>query len=224
MIERDNFSMVDFVVNLPFEQADGWFNDRMPGGKINSFYDELSGRLPKAEETILQGVLSQCSWAHRYIRLSDNRTEVQIWFRTDSYISWLMDRHLIHAGERFPEAQADLCKAVADEEIAGLLPGLREICNEWQALGQITWACTSSTVTEGLYQNLIEILSDRYSIEELKDLSQKLGVDYEEFPLDRKPSLVRELVRYCVRHRKLKDIVAVGSRTRPDIEWPQVIT
>lgn len=223
MASEDDAAMVDFVVNLPYEQADGWFHANKPGGN-EKFLDKLRGREVKPEDTSPQAAPPyrlRGHWlAHRYIRLSDNRTEVQIWFRTDGFTRYLIDQHLVHTGERFPEARPDLCKAVRDEEMAGWLPRLKGMCDEWMAEGRGAGIAAKDPAMIKLEQTLIALLRDGFSRDELKDLCLGLGVDYEEFS-DSKSALAREFVRYCSRHGRLSDLVVKGALMRPELGWPR---
>lgn len=214
--------MVDFVINLPYEQVDRVLQDRMPGGGRDRFADDLRGRESKSRDTDSQVLSTNWSWAHRYVRLSDNRTEVQLWFYTgDWYIRTLIDEYLSHIWARFPEARFDLCTALEDEHIARLLPELMRVCGEWRDEGYVGSIRARDPMSDELAQRLTNILGDRYDGEELKNLCHDLGIDYEELP-GRKSAFVRELIRYCGRHRKLPELVAVGRLSRPDIDWPQI--
>lgn len=223
MADEDDVAMVDFVINLPFERAHGWFQANSPGGE-GAFLDELRGREVKPEDINARVAppsrLGPHWWAHRYIRLSDNRTEVQIWFSTDGFTRYIIDKYLVHIGERFPEAQLDLYKAVRNEEMAGWLPSLKAMCDEWRPKGYVTGLAAKNRALSELEQTLTALLRDRFSRDELKDLCQSLGVDYEDFP-DSKSILARDLVRYCGRHGRLSALVAMGRQSRPDIEWPR---
>ncbi|MDX1616882.1 MAG: SUMF1/EgtB/PvdO family nonheme iron enzyme [Candidatus Promineifilaceae bacterium] len=62
-------------------------------------------------------------------------------------------------------------------------------------------------------------IADHFSKEELRSLCFDLGIDYENFP-ELKDGLIRELIRYCHRHRRLDDMLDALAARRPQVDWP----
>lgn len=75
--------------------------------------------------------------------------------------------------------------------------------------------------TEQLAQ-LRQLLANRFSDGELRDLCFDLGVDYEGLPGAGKADKARELVAYMERRGQLTDLVRVGRHSRPDVPWPEI--
>jgi hypothetical protein len=68
---------------------------------------------------------------------------------------------------------------------------------------------------------LREILSKRFSKEELRTLCADLDVDYESLTGQGKAGKARELIAYLERRGRLQDLVLYGKRNRPDISWEE---
>ena len=66
---------------------------------------------------------------------------------------------------------------------------------------------------------LRQILVERFSLEELRDLCMDLQIDHESLPHNTKTALVRELVTYCQRRERVTELSAMVQRLRPDISW-----
>lgn len=71
-----------------------------------------------------------------------------------------------------------------------------------------------------LTTDLIEVLRERFSEDELKTLCLYLRVDYENLPAMGKAGKARELVLYFERRKQLKRVIDTGIQLRPDINWP----
>ena len=65
--------------------------------------------------------------------------------------------------------------------------------------------------------NLIDILIERFSLEELKLLAFKLGI--QELSNSTKKAVATELITYLDRHQRLLDLIEIGCQDRPDIDW-----
>jgi nucleoside phosphorylase len=76
--------------------------------------------------------------------------------------------------------------------------------------------------TQALQDQLIEILNQRFSREELKDLCFWLSLEYDDLPGEGRAAKARELVKYLGRHQRLADLVNIGRQRRRDIQWPSV--
>lgn len=72
---------------------------------------------------------------------------------------------------------------------------------------------------ESKLARLRQILTERFSEDELRTLCFDLGVDYEVLPAEGKAGKARELVSYLERRKRLSELVKVGQRLRPDISW-----
>lgn len=67
--------------------------------------------------------------------------------------------------------------------------------------------------------HLRQILTERFSDDELRTLCFDLGLDYALLPGEGKGGKARELVAYLVRRERLSELVEVGQQLRPDIRW-----
>lgn len=67
---------------------------------------------------------------------------------------------------------------------------------------------------------LRNILVERFSIGDLKDLTDTMGIDYENIAGSTKSGKARELVNYLERRKQLEDLVSIGKELRKDIDWP----
>jgi len=68
---------------------------------------------------------------------------------------------------------------------------------------------------------LHQILIERFSEDELRTLSFRLGVDYDVLPGEGKVGKARELIIYLERRDVLTRLLEVGEQLRPDISWSQ---
>ncbi len=66
---------------------------------------------------------------------------------------------------------------------------------------------------------LHQMLTDRFSEEELRTLCFQLGVDYEVLPGRGKADKARELVQYLERRDRVHELVEIGKGVRPDVPW-----
>lgn len=62
---------------------------------------------------------------------------------------------------------------------------------------------------------LRQVLAERFSDEELRDLAFDLGIDYEDLPGATRSGKARELITYTERRGRLDDLVAAVGRLRP---------
>jgi len=65
-------------------------------------------------------------------------------------------------------------------------------------------------------QQLRTYLSDRFSLQDLKEMVFDLGYDHESLPGSSKPEFVRELLAYCEREGALAGLLGAAHRRRPD--------
>jgi tetratricopeptide (TPR) repeat protein len=69
---------------------------------------------------------------------------------------------------------------------------------------------------------LYELIGDSFSLDELRELSYFLGIDDEELPQATKGELIRELITYCERRGRLRDLLQRCVDLRPQVAWPNV--
>ncbi len=81
-------------------------------------------------------------------------------------------------------------------------------------------ACLAMDTT--VLTQLRQLLVDHYSEGELRTLCFDLGVDYESLPPGGKADKARELVAYLERRDRILDLLQVGQRLRPDVDWSQI--
>ena len=70
---------------------------------------------------------------------------------------------------------------------------------------------------------LHDLLSDRFSDEELRTLCLDLHVDYDDLPALGKSNKARELLTYLARRSQLEKLLTVGQQTRPDVPWEKAL-
>jgi hypothetical protein len=66
---------------------------------------------------------------------------------------------------------------------------------------------------------LRELLTNHFDDEELRTLCFDLGIDYDDLRGEGKASKARELVTYLERRGRIDDLVEIGKRVRPRLEW-----
>lgn len=71
-------------------------------------------------------------------------------------------------------------------------------------------------------RQLREILSSRFSEDELRTLCFDLGIDYDDLPDQGKVNKARELISYHQRRNQLHRLIETGRATRTDIVWPDL--
>lgn len=69
---------------------------------------------------------------------------------------------------------------------------------------------------------LRQVLRDRLGDGDLRDLCYDLGVDYDSLVGEGKADKVRELIIYCDQHKQLSDLLRLGHKLRPDIQWSEI--
>ncbi|WP_420632067.1 hypothetical protein [Candidatus Leptofilum sp.] len=70
---------------------------------------------------------------------------------------------------------------------------------------------------------LHDLLSDRFSDEELRTLCLDLNIDYDDLPALGKSNKARELITYLARRSQLDKLLTVGLETRPDVPWQEAL-
>jgi hypothetical protein len=71
------------------------------------------------------------------------------------------------------------------------------------------------------HSKLRRMLADHFNREELRELCADLCIEYENLP-DTLDGMVRELVAYCERHRRIPELLAVAKQQRAELPWPEV--
>ncbi|MBL7200844.1 MAG: hypothetical protein ISS56_11890 [Anaerolineae bacterium] len=64
--------------------------------------------------------------------------------------------------------------------------------------------------------HLRRVLSEAFSLDELRALSFDLGIDYEDLPADTRDGIALELIRTCERTNRLSELMQVCRELRPD--------
>lgn len=70
--------------------------------------------------------------------------------------------------------------------------------------------------------NLLDILSERLSLADMRELCLHLGIDHENLAGDGKRDQILALIRYLNRRERLPDLIAVIEAQRPDIPIAQL--
>jgi hypothetical protein len=66
---------------------------------------------------------------------------------------------------------------------------------------------------------LRQILVSRFSEEELQTLCFDLGIDYDDLPAQGRAGKARALIAHLGHRDRVRELVAIGQRLRPDISW-----
>jgi len=69
---------------------------------------------------------------------------------------------------------------------------------------------------------LHELLAQHFSLEELRTLCFRLGLDIADLPGEGKSAKARELVTYMERRGRTAELIAAEKRERPHIDWDSV--
>lgn len=69
---------------------------------------------------------------------------------------------------------------------------------------------------------LRQIMVDRLSESDLRNLSFDSGVDYQDLPATTRVDFARELLLYHIRHNTLDILIRVSQRLRPDMDWSSI--
>lgn len=64
-------------------------------------------------------------------------------------------------------------------------------------------------------------IADHFNLSELQDLCFKLDINFENLAGSTLNDKTLELVRYCQRHRRLNELLALLSELRPMVDWPE---
>ena len=87
---------------------------------------------------------------------------------------------------------------------------------EWKTQKRVEW-------TQELLIELRQLLSLRFSEEELRTLCFEMNIDYDSLPGAGRDSKARELIGYFQRRDSLDALIEAGKRQRPDVPWDETI-
>ena len=144
----------------------------------------------------------------------------------------ILEKRLAELYEEYEAAYAQLGRMLADvdalkirRQIAYLDEAIKEVEAQLAQLdsgGRATAVAPGATeLADNAYLlQLIEIINRRFNLSELRGLCLRLSLDLDDLPGDGKRRKVEELVTYLNRHLRLRELVSVGRRERPDIDWP----
>jgi hypothetical protein len=98
---------------------------------------------------------------------------------------------------------------------------LPDIQRKYQAWVKKRNRCRKGDVlAEQAYRTkLCQLLSTHFDEEELRTLCFDLGIDYDDLRSEGKANKARELVAYLERRGRIPDLVAIGKRLRPHVNW-----
>lgn len=99
---------------------------------------------------------------------------------------------------------------------ATLLP---EIQRKYRAWVKKRVLCPAERVTVEYRTRLRQLLSEHFDREELRTLCFDLGIDYDELRGEGATNKARELVAYLERRSRITELVAIGKRLRPHVDW-----
>lgn len=71
-------------------------------------------------------------------------------------------------------------------------------------------------------QQLLQILKDSFSEEDLKSLCFALNIDYDSLPAQGKQNKARELLVYIRNRKRTAELMSVIKQQRPDVDLPEV--
>lgn len=69
---------------------------------------------------------------------------------------------------------------------------------------------------------LRRLLTSAFSLAEIRTLCFDLGIDYDDLGGEGKSGKIRELIMHLSRRKRLRDLVELASRERPQINWPNI--
>lgn len=79
-------------------------------------------------------------------------------------------------------------------------------------------------VPNELLIELRDVFRDKFSLSELSDLCQQLGIDIESLPGTGKNDKARELSTYLGRRSRVADLLVAGPKIRDDIDWLAILS
>ena len=88
------------------------------------------------------------------------------------------------------------------------------------ASGALAGAFTPPSLALQHRNALLEKLSGHFSLEELKTLSFRLAIDYDQVGASNKEQFTRELILYCERRGLMTDLLRECRAMRPQLDWP----
>ena len=151
----------------------------------------------------------------------------------------ILEKRLAELYEEYEAAYAQLGRMLADvdalkirRQIAYLDEAIKEVEAQLAQLdsgvggGRVTAvapgaAPAATELADHAYLlQLIEIINRRFNLSELRGLCLHFSLDLDDLPGEGKRRKVEELVQYLNRHLRLGELVSVGRRERPDIDWP----
>lgn len=68
----------------------------------------------------------------------------------------------------------------------------------------------------------VRALRERFSLDEMRDICMRLGIEAEDIPGEGRSGFARELVFYCRRRNLLRQLETAVAEMRPDVAWPPV--
>ena len=71
---------------------------------------------------------------------------------------------------------------------------------------------------------LIDLLTDHFNINELKDLYNCLGIDGDRIDSSSKETLISDLLSYLERRLQISTLIDIGKKRRPELDWPNLAT
>lgn len=69
---------------------------------------------------------------------------------------------------------------------------------------------------------LIDSLTEGFNFTELKTLAARLGIDGESLNTSNKKNFIISLLDYLERRQQMTDLLALGKKQRPALEWPEI--
>lgn len=100
---------------------------------------------------------------------------------------------------------------------ASLLHGLHEIYEE---LSKINVQRNLDNTTETNLPALNRLLIKHFNLDEFKILCHNLQIKYDDLGGETISSKTNELILYCQRHVRLKELILILSERRPNVSWP----
>lgn len=179
---------------------------------------------PQLKEDITEATLTV--WHKRvgdWIREGEVIAEVEtvkLAFDIEAPIGGMVLHCLNEIGDLIAPGTAIAIIGARDEDISHMLgrePAAAPPVNV--AAPVVTEATPSAPSPPDLERTLLHLLLEGYNNAELDELCFELGVDYEDFPAEKRAK-ARELVRYLSRRGRLGELVVAGQRSRPHLGWP----
>lgn len=163
--------------------------------------------------------MQQPQWVETIVaQLGDTHTIEQTQKEQERWFEGLVDEQILtrnHAGRYWFTAQLFVDWILTTVDKNSVLSQLSEV---------VTDKSTFTPITEEKeidWSRLRQLISQYFSLSELRTLMFDLNIDFEEFGDRSKSGLTRELILYLERHQRIPELIKALERQRPNVDWSQ---